>query len=133
MMVADTSVMVAGFASWHEHHRSARAAMTKIHTAIGHCLWETYSVLTRLPSPHRASSSIVADFLNAHFQHDPLILPAHAQRSWLARMPSLGVDGGSVYDAIVGCTALHHDAQLLTLDTRAEPTYLKTGVRYKYL
>jgi hypothetical protein len=44
----DTSVVVAGFASWHESHHRARRTLDGGVSLIGHCALETYSVLTRL-------------------------------------------------------------------------------------
>jgi hypothetical protein len=54
MMVADTSLVVAAFASWHEKHEAARRALDEGLNLIEHCALETFSVLTRLPPPHRA-------------------------------------------------------------------------------
>ena len=50
MITADTSVLVAGFASWHESHAAAREAL-RCARVVAHSLVETYSVLTRLPPP----------------------------------------------------------------------------------
>jgi predicted nucleic acid-binding protein len=55
-VTADTSVFVAAFASWHEKHALALAAVQAVDVVIAHCLVETYSVLTRLPTPHRKPS-----------------------------------------------------------------------------
>ena len=50
----DTSVVVAAFASWHEHHLKRRTSLLDQDVRlIEHCSLETYSVLTRLPAPHR--------------------------------------------------------------------------------
>ena len=53
MKVADTSLVVAAFAFWHEKHGPARSALDEGLGLVDHCALETYSVLTRLP-PHRA-------------------------------------------------------------------------------
>ena len=66
---ADTSVVVAAFASWHENHEPARRALDEGLKLIEHCALETYSVLTRLPPPHRASGDIVREFIAAPLQH----------------------------------------------------------------
>lgn len=39
-----------------------------------------------------------------------------------------GVSGGGTYDALVGATARHHRATLLTSDERARATYERLGV-----
>jgi hypothetical protein len=59
MKAVDTSVVVAAFASWHEHHVLARKAMASRPRLVAQAAVESYSVLTRLPPPHRAQSSIV--------------------------------------------------------------------------
>jgi hypothetical protein len=64
---ADTSVVVAAFASWHERHDAARRALDGGPRLVEHCALETYSVLTRLPPPHRAAGEVVREFLAARF------------------------------------------------------------------
>lgn len=49
MIAADTSVVVAAFASWHEGHESALVALARRPRLPGHVALESYSVLTRLP------------------------------------------------------------------------------------
>ncbi len=49
MKVADTSLVVAAFASWHEKHEPARSALDQGLALVDHCALETFSVLTRLP------------------------------------------------------------------------------------
>jgi hypothetical protein len=63
----DTSVIIAAFASWHESHALARRALDEGPSLIVHCALETYSVLTRLPVPHRAPADLAAQFLAARF------------------------------------------------------------------
>jgi hypothetical protein len=58
---------VAAFASWHEHHAIARKAMTGGPRLVAHAAVESYSVLTRLPPPHRAQPSIVHTFITERF------------------------------------------------------------------
>jgi predicted nucleic acid-binding protein len=67
MKTADTSVVVAAFASWHEHHAAARRALDGGLRLIEHCALETYSVLTRLPPPHRSAGNVVREFSRARF------------------------------------------------------------------
>jgi AbrB family looped-hinge helix DNA binding protein len=44
----------------HEGHRAAHAALTRQSRLPAHVAAETYSVLTRLPPPHRVTSEVVA-------------------------------------------------------------------------
>jgi predicted nucleic acid-binding protein len=52
----DTSVIVAAFSEWHEFHVLALEACHGDPHVPAHAYMETYSVLTRMPDPFRASS-----------------------------------------------------------------------------
>jgi predicted nucleic acid-binding protein len=129
----DTSVIIAAFASWHENHKAAREALDRGASLIAHCALETYSVLTRLPAPHRVAGAVVAVFLRSRFPRPPLVLPASIHHTLVDRFSAEGITGGAVYDGLVASTAGHHGAMLLTLDPRAEATYARLGVRYRRL
>ncbi len=131
MIAVDTSVVVAGFASWHEGHRAAAAVLARKPRVPAHVLVEAYSVLTRLPTPHRAPASLVADFLAQRFREAPLTLPARAHLALLETASLTGVVGGSVYDALIAATARHAGATLLTRDQRARAVYEQIGVRHE--
>jgi predicted nucleic acid-binding protein len=125
----DTSVVVAAFASWHEHHERARAVLDDGAHLIDHCALETYSVLTRLPSPHRSTGEVVRDFLRLRFSEPYLRLDARAHGKFVLELPERGITGGATYDALVAATAVAHSADLITCDRRAEPTYERFAVR----
>ena len=129
MKAADTSLVVAAFASWHQAHDRARRALDGGLRLIEHCALETYSVLTRLPSPHRAPGHVVRDFLAARFPAPLLRLSAAAYREFVLGLPDLQVAGGAAYDALVAATAIANDAELVTCDRRAVPLYERYGVR----
>lgn len=129
----DTSVVVAAFASWHVAHRSAKAAVDAAPKLVAHCAIEAFSVLTRLPAPHRAPAALVVRYLIARFPDAPLALPGGASMRLLERALAEGISGGAIYDALVAATAAHHDATLLTLDARATDTYRRLGVRFRLL
>ena len=63
MIAPDTSVLVAGFATWHEAHQSAARALGRGVHLVAHSALETYSVLTRLPAPHRVAPAVVHEYL----------------------------------------------------------------------
>ena len=129
MKAADTSLVVAAFASWHHAHDGARRALDGGIRLIEHCALETYSVLTRLPPPHRASGEIVRDFLAARFPRPMLRLSATDYRQFVLSLPERRVAGGAAYDALVAATAAANDAELVTCDRRAMPMYERYGVR----
>lgn len=90
---------------------------------------ESYSVLTRLPAPHRAPADVVRDFLAARFPQPLLRLGDVAYRQFLLRLPDYGTSGGAAYDALVAATAASHGAELVSCDRRAASVYERYGVR----
>ncbi|RBY74530.1 VapC toxin family PIN domain ribonuclease [Geodermatophilus sp. TF02-6] len=132
MIAADTSVLVAACASWHESHPLARAALPGARL-VGHCVVETYSVLTRLPPPHRMPRELAAEFLDRIAASAPLTLPAEEVRRLPQVLADRGVAGGAAYDALIAVTALHHGAELVSLDTRAVATYRAVGAAHRLL
>lgn len=129
MRAADSSLVVAAFASWHERHEPARKALDGGLRLIEHCALESYSVLTRLPSPHRSPGNLIRDFLAVRFPESYLRLGAAEFRKFLLGLPELRITGGPTYDALVAATAASHDAELVTCDRRAAPVYERYGVR----
>lgn len=126
-------MVVAAFASWHECHHAARRVLDGGIRLIGHCALETYSVLTRLPPPHRSAPAIVRDFLIARFPEPYLQLGEKAHREFIRALPEHDIAGGGAYDALVAATAASHDAELATCDRRALPTYERYGVKLKLI
>jgi len=131
--VVDTSVAVAAFASWHEHHVVADSAVRESSRLIAHCALETFSVLTRLPPPHRAPAHLVRDFLAARFPHPYVALDGEAYRALIPRLVELGIAGGATYDALVAMTAYHASETLLSCDVRAARTYERVGADFRLL
>lgn len=126
-------MVIAAFASWHEHHEAARRALDGGLRLVEHCALETYSVLTRLPPPHRTSGEVVRDFLTARFPQPFLRLSEAAYKEFILGLPDQGVTGGAAYDALVAATAAGCDAELITCDRRALPVYERYGVRAQLL
>lgn len=131
MIAVDTSVVVAAFASWHEGHVVARATLSTEVRLPAHVALEVYSVLTRLPPPHRAKAGFAASFLRARFGEPLLELPAPAYLALIDEASDKHIEGGAVYDALVAATARHWGAKLLTRDRRAIRTYDALGVPYE--
>lgn len=133
MKAGDTSVVVAAFASWHEKHEPARQLLDGGLDLIAHCALESYSVLTRLPAPHRAPAPLVRQFLRERFPRPYLRMSASAYRSFILHLPDNGVGGGSAYDALVAATAAHAGVELVSCDRRAMLIYERYGVRTQIL
>ena len=133
MKAADTSLVIAAFASWHEHHEAARRALDGGPHLIEHCALETYSVLTRLPPPHRTSGEVVREFLAARFSRPYLRLTESGFRTFILGLPDHEVTGGAAYDALVAVTAAGCGVELVTCDRRALPVYERYGVRVQLI
>jgi predicted nucleic acid-binding protein len=129
----DSSVVVAAFATWHEHHALARKAMVGRPRLIAHAAVEVYSVLTRLPPPHRAHPSIVHSFITERFAEPFLTLSEAGYRELLAAVATRQILGGPAYDALIAFTAAEHQAVLLSLDQRATAAYEAAGATVEQL
>ena len=121
----DTSCMVALVCGWHADHASTthevkrRFSRGEELVVAAPALVETYSVLTRLPSSHRLPPAEALSLLDANFMNDVEVtaLPARVYRALLSRAPSLQIQGGRVYDAVIVECALQAGAgALLTLN-----------------
>jgi len=127
-LLVDTSVAVALAVADHEHHETAFRALGDRRLGLaGHAAFETFSVLTRLPSPARRTAATVARLLAATFPHSKF-LGVRAATALLAELGTLGIAGGAVYDALVGACAKEHGLTLATRDRRALETYRALGV-----
>ncbi len=130
MNAVDTSVVVAGVASWHEGHRLARAILDQDPRLPAHCAVEAFSVLTRLPPPHRLAAGQAWQLLADRFRSPYLTLPAADCRRLLGSMATRAIRGGAVYDALVAATVRRANATLITRDHRAAETYRRMDVSF---
>jgi predicted nucleic acid-binding protein len=89
-------------------------------------------VLTRLPPPARRTPATVGRLLAANFPHTTFLSP-DAAAALLSELPSLGIAGGAVYDALVGASAKEYGRVLATRDRRALDTYRALDVRLELL
>ncbi len=131
MIAVDTSVVVAAFSSWHEGHRAALECLRRDPRLPAHVAIETFSVITRLPAPHRAPGKLVAEFLRQRFRSPLLTLPTSRHLRLIEEAVAAGLAGGAVYDALIAATARHAGATLLSRDRRAAATYEVLGVKYE--
>ena len=132
-VLLDTSAAVALLVADHVNHDETVAALAGRRLGLsGHAAFETFSVLTRLPSPARRSPSEVGQLLEANFPANRYLSEAAAV-SLLSRLDDLRIAGSSVYDALVGAAAVEHQARLATRDRRAVDTYRALGVEVEFL
>ncbi len=129
----DSSVAVAALADWHPDHEVCRSAGSGAGIPV-HALFETYSCLTRLPPGHRVDPVSAGAVLTRWFPAGAILEPPQGSgAAFFARLIETGIRGGATYDALVALTADAHDAQLMTLDRRAIPTYERLGIRFRLL
>lgn len=133
MRAVDTSVAIPAFASWHQAHQSALEIVNAGTVLPAHVAYETYSVLTRMPDPHRATAASVIEFLIESFVGDWVTLPMQAVPRVLSELAQRGIRGGSTYDGLIGATARSMGATLITRDRRAMPTYMLLGVEVEFI
>ncbi len=132
-LLVDTSVAVALVVADHEHHAVTLQALGQRRLGLaGHAAFETFSVLTRLPPPARRTPEVVARLLAANFPESRFLSAGSAQ-ALLGRLVPTEIAGGSVYDALVGATAVEHGLVLATRDRRALTTYRALGVQVEIL
>ena len=128
IVLLDTSAAVALVLQDHEAHAATLSAVRGRRLGLaGHAWFETYSVLTRLPSGLRRAPADVLRLLEVDFPASRFL----GQRVAAGLGPELvrvGIAGGSVYDALVGAAARQHGLPLLSGDARARSTYESLGV-----
>ncbi len=133
LWACDTSVAVAALDPTHEAHPACRRVLIEFRPALaGHALFETYSVLTRLPLPLRLTAGQASSVLAEAFPAG-CWLGAAETRDLRERLAGLDIVGGSVYDALVGRAASTNRRTLLTRDRRAERTYRSLGVEFRFV
>ncbi|MDP9224311.1 MAG: type II toxin-antitoxin system VapC family toxin [Actinomycetota bacterium] len=129
-VLVDTSVAVPLVVADHEHHHGVVEAVGNRTLGLsGHAAFETFSILTRLPPPARRSPGAVARLI-AHNFPATRFLSDHSATELLARLGTLGIAGGAVYDALVGAAAVQHELTLMTRDRRAVDTYRRLDVKF---
>jgi predicted nucleic acid-binding protein len=125
MIAVDSSVVVAALLSWHEFHERAFHALDK--AMAGRrllvplpTLVESYSVMTRLPSPHRLRPDVAHQLLHESFGH-VRVVGLSPRKAWTFFGECVATDtaGGRVYDAVIASAAVEARASaLLTLSPR---------------
>ena len=129
----DTSIAIAALLADHPAHEAAAEALAACKTTIAHVAAETYSVLTRLPAPHRAEATTAATALHERLPSTYLTLDASDHAGAPSRLAAAGISGGATYDGLIALTALAHDLELLSRDRRAARTYRALGARFQLL
>jgi predicted nucleic acid-binding protein len=128
--LVDTSVAIALVVADHEQHQAVVDTVGQKRIGLaGHAVFETFSILTRLPPPARRSPGAVGRLI-AHNFPATRFLSDRAAADLVVRLGTLGIAGGAVYDALVGAAAVEHGLTLLTRDRRAVETYRHLDVKF---
>ena len=123
----DTNFLIALLSDWHEHHRRTLAsyenwlAKHAVPVIPVQAILECYSVLTRLPAPHRSPPEVARMAIEQTFSRTAIIAGLRPEAAWSAidNLARLGLGGGRVYDAAIAtCVAEAGAAVLLTWDTK---------------
>ncbi len=120
----DTSVLIPAFLQTHVHHERSNNALAKTaeHSATcgAHTLAEFYSVLTRLPSPHRLDPDQALfgiEQIAGHFQI--ITLNSDEYLNELRRATAGKTPGGQIYDALLlSCARKANADQILTWNVK---------------
>lgn len=114
----DTSVLVPAFYGDHANHAASLNLLTsfaKKEIACGaHSLIEVYSTLTRMPGKHRVNSEQAMLFIGSIQERVSVVsLTPDEYFKMLHTFSSLGVTGGTIYDALLAQCALKSGADKL--------------------
>lgn len=121
----DTTIIVASLCSWHPRHDESRKSIESLLNEEpplilpAPVLIEAFSVLTRLPPPHRVSSANAFRSLRDSFQSLAIVPTIDGEAHWeeIERASAKGIGGGAIHDAIIARCAREAGAKrLLTLN-----------------
>lgn len=123
----DTSIIVAGLLSWHEHHRPAAAALGAALESAAPALVpipaliEAWSVMTRLPAPYRVTHDVAGELLTLSLRDRCRLVGLREDETWrlVARLQHEGWTGKIAFDAhILACASAGGADALLTFNGR---------------
>ncbi len=123
----DTSVIVAALLSWHQDHDVALASLQELLAEEApillptHVLIEAFSVMTRLPKPHRVDPEDALTVLTMTLEDKVGLIGLPVRDYWdsLRTLVARGSRGGAVYDAeIIECSLQAGATRILTLNLR---------------
>jgi predicted nucleic acid-binding protein len=105
----DSNVLIALLCDWHEHHRKTLTSYERwlrkhaIPVIPVQAILECYSVLTRLPAPHRLPPEATRLAIEETFSRTAVIAELSPETAWGAidKLARLGFGGGRVYDAAI--------------------------------
>jgi len=117
----DSSYVIALLCDWHAHHKRTLQSYQHWHDRDAkivlpmHSILESYSVLTRIPAPHRLPPAIARQAIEETFGQTAVIAGMKPGRLWqrMGELARLGFGGGQVYDASIAWCAADAGATIL--------------------
>ena len=114
----DTSVLVPVFYGDHVHHQASLELFIQQDKSSGccgaHSLAEVYSTLTRMPGKHRISGPQALLFIGDIRERLSVVsLSGDEYAEALEASASLGIVGGSIYDAMLAYCAIKAGAETI--------------------
>jgi len=130
----DTSVIVAGLLSWHEHHEAAASELVTLLESGEEvviplpALVEAYSVMTRLPPPHRLSTRNALAVLQGSFRNRSTLVGLDGDEGWslVESLAQRSIAGGTSYDGLILACALKGGARRIFTFNRAHFERIET-------
>lgn len=133
----DTSFIIAALQSWHENHTVAFGFLERLFVSRREIilpvrvLVESFSVMTRLPMPHRLASRDAFALLEKNFRPRAHLVGMPESGYWdlLGSFPERGISGGIVYDAeIVECAQLAGAREIVTFNGKHFELLVPDGI-----
>jgi toxin FitB len=133
VVLLDTSAAIALVLEDHEAHNVTLEALRGHRLGLsGHAWFETFSVLTRLPTGLRRSPVDVHRILTRNFPASDFLGASEAS-DLVGDLALLKISGGAVYDALVAAAARQHGRPLASRDARARAVYKALGVEARVI
>ena len=123
----DTNVLVSAVVQQHESHARSLAVLERVQNekdegfVSGHSLAETYAVLTKLPPPlrHTPEQALLSIEENIVKYFKVTALTGQEYSALIREVALAGIQGGTVYDAVLLKCALKSEAEkIFTLNVR---------------
>ncbi len=117
----DSNCVIALLCDWHVHHQVTIGCYQHL-LDIGsvpvlpvHVILESFSVLTRLPAPHRLAPEMVKLVLEQTFAKTATVEALHAETAWtmIEALARQGLGGGKIYDAVIAASVAASGAGVL--------------------
>lgn len=132
-ILLDTSAAIALLHDTNPAHEAVLSATHGLARGLaGHALFETYSVMTRMPGQARVERRLARRMIERAFPAS-VALPPDASLHAVATLSEAGIAGGAVYDGLVGLAAKAAGITLLSCDRRAASTYAALGVAVRLI